>query len=90
LSVESQVADSGKFGDFAVVAFGDAEVLVSDDAVVLDKSVAASNNAVVVNLAVVVYCEEVFKSAPPSARSSGVLLPIRRLVYNSQTLALSP
>ena len=43
MSVESLVADSGKSGDYAVVAFGDAVVLVS------------GSGAVVNNIAVAVF-----------------------------------
>jgi len=48
LWVKSYITGSGKSSDYTVVAFGNAGVLVSSDAVVLNKLVAVSNNAVVV------------------------------------------
>ena len=52
--VKTLITGSGKSSDYIVVAFGNAIALVSSDADILNKLVAASNNAIVVNIAVVV------------------------------------
>ena len=59
MSIESLVADFSKSGDYVVVAFGDAVVLVS------------GGGAIVNNIAVAVFGEEVYRAVPPSVGPLG-------------------